>query len=547
VDDFDKKWDWKAIPAPPSATDKQEQGGAAGLKLLVPFVVAGLIWLWGKPIFAAIVAGIGALFVILKLAAPSGHQILWRVFTALGIKLGSAVSFTALTVVYALFFVPAGLAARLLRRDALGLRNREASSTYWLEEPAADPVRLFDRPFLMELRQGEIGAAGPKPLRLGRALYHTTLTLFVLNLGIGYAYHKWEDYSDQNRADWRSQLTPYEGAPWVKDYFREYHEVHAREYWPYVVWKRPDYQGQYINIERGRRKTYRGSSLAPPKLKLYTFGASTTWGTGARDDHTIPSYIAKFAERDGIPLEVTNFGESAYVNWQSMIKLAEQCAEESPPDFVTFYEGAADLWAKLQTPEIERVHQNFSKMKRRIESRDPGIVRNWFEGHSLIHILGRKLVRSFKTETDLEKKQASDPELVQRLSREFVMTMEENARFVAKLGEAWGFETWFFWQPLVYTKKHLSREEEGVSDTGHGNIGFGTLPWDVYRRSTELVRSRNFAIDLTEVFDGERGSIYIDWAHVSERGNELVAERVYETIKPALERRAKLRRQEASR
>jgi lysophospholipase L1-like esterase len=540
--DFDKKWVWKAIPVPTSAAAKRVPGHKPGPTLLVPFAIAGLLWLWGKPVFAAVVAGIGALLVVLQVAAPSGFQLFMRVFTALGTWLGKVVSFAALTVVYGLLFVPVALLARLLRRDSLGLRREARSSTYWLEEPAADPARLFDRPFLVELRKGQRGSGMPRSLRTGRALYRLAVALFLLNLGIGYAYHAWEDHRTARNPDPRSQLAAYQQTPWAWDYFREFKEANVRRYWPFDVWRRRDYQGQYVNIEDGHRRTYRAAASGLPPLKLYAFGASTTWGTGARDEHTIPSYIAKFAERDGIPLEVTNFGEAAFVNWQSVIRLLEQCANGQVPDFVTFYEGAGDVYAKLQTPGIKRVHANFSYFKERLEDLDlDSAVSRWFKKHSLIHMVGRTLGHRFKTKTDVEIAQASDPELVQRLSREIVMTMEENARLVDELADALGFEAWFFWQPTLYTKKHVAPEEEAFAD-----VGFGALTRDVYVQSTGVVRTRDFAMDISDAFDGEPHPVYIDWAHVVERGNELVAERIYERIKPALQRHAQVEHQETA-
>jgi lysophospholipase L1-like esterase len=340
--------------------------------------------------------------------------------------------------------------------------------------------------------------------------------------------------NDDDEPDWRGQLAIYQNDAWVEDYFREFSEASRREYRPYVVWARRDYQGRYINIENRNRKSYQAVTESQKNLSLYIFGGSTTWGTGARDEFTIPSYLAKFAEQDGIPLRVTNFGETAYVNWQNVIRMAEICAEGEIPDFVVFYIGANDMFAKIQSPDLSRPHLNFELMKRRFEAGGRSrVVSKWIKDNSAVHKIGRKLGEWIKGESEAEKTLqetvAARPQIVGEMARDLVSMLQENASFVRQLGAACGFEPWYFWQPVSYTKTTLSAEERS-----HPSIEFGTLPRDLYRAATREIQGQRFAIDVSDAFDSQDQTIYIDWAHVTELGNEIVSRRIYDHIKPAI-------------
>jgi len=56
-------------------------------------------------------------------------------------------------------------------------------------------------------------------------------------------------------------------------------------------------------------------------VRIFTFGASTMWGYGARDDHTIASYLSKRLHEQGYRAQVTNRGQPGYVNTQVVVAL----------------------------------------------------------------------------------------------------------------------------------------------------------------------------------------------------------------------------------
>jgi hypothetical protein len=122
----------------------------------------------------------------------------------------------------------------------------------------------------------------------------------------------------------------------------------------------------------------------------------------------------------------------------------------------------------------------------------------------------------------------NQPGKIERLASEAITTYGENAAFVRQMARAYGFRAWFFWQPTVFSKAKLTDEERAYT------TDFGDPLVQIYRAATKQVRSKDFAIDLSYVFDDQSTTIYIDFAHVSEAGNQILADKMYENMKPAL-------------
>ena len=109
---------------------------------------------------------------------------------------------------------------------------------------------------------------------------------------------------------------------------------------PYIGPRVRSVRGRYINSADGVRRSYepRGSA-GEEAIEIWFFGGSTTWGEGQRDGHTIPSEVARAAERDGVVVRAVNFGERGYTNFQEFLLLEQQLAERPAPDHVVFFDG----------------------------------------------------------------------------------------------------------------------------------------------------------------------------------------------------------------
>jgi hypothetical protein len=112
------------------------------------------------------------------------------------------------------------------------------------------------------------------------------------------------------------------------------------------------------------------------------------WGSGSRDLHTIPSEFARLAEQDGMAVQVTNYGERAWVSWQEVIFLMEELARGERPDVVVFYDGWNDTYVRLTVdPSAEPTHEAIDGIRRGFDA-DVGL---FLERFSAYHIVTKEL------------------------------------------------------------------------------------------------------------------------------------------------------------
>lgn len=91
-------------------------------------------------------------------------------------------------------------------------------------------------------------------------------------------------------------------------------------------------------------------------------GGSAVWGTGARDENTITSQLARKLCGLGVPATVTNFGESGYRSTQVPIQLQLELRRSRVPDFIIFSDGVNDVHSSYQN-RISGLPQNVANRK----------------------------------------------------------------------------------------------------------------------------------------------------------------------------------------
>lgn len=336
----------------------------------------------------------------------------------------------------------------------------------------------------------------------------------------------------EGKYDPKMKLDPYQQQEWAAAYFTEFAEASVMEYYPYIGHRRiPSYEGTYVNIdEQGRRKTsFHCADRNGQALKIFLFGGSTMWGSGARDEGTIPSQLAKALCEQGIPVQVTNYGESGYVSTQEVIRLSLELQQRNIPDIVLFYDGFNDVFATYQTREAG-FPQNVQHRQQEFNARQRFHL--WGLVPHTQDIIERVLYWYLKG--------GSLPPLDESLAEEASAAYAGNRKLVEAWAAEYDLQPFFYWQPVLYTKKILSPEEQ-------------KLPWGKalafsYDLMTEKVLSKNEVNevneihsknkqflspevrDLTTLFDNQTETVYVDWSHISEEGNAQVAEAMAEDI-----------------
>ena len=179
----------------------------------------------------------------------------------------------------------------------------------------------------------------------------------------------------------------------------------TKRYDPYLGWTMPDFQGRYLNVEHGVRRSYEppASGTGRP-LSIYFLGGSTMFGLYQRDEHTIPSEFARLAERDGIDVHVVNYGRLAYVNWQETLELQQLVSQGRAPDLAVFYDGFNEVLGQFQLgPHSQPTHLEAQQVEKRLGLGQRGPLpgeakKSWpraaydsWADVSLVHRLGSRL------------------------------------------------------------------------------------------------------------------------------------------------------------
>ena len=194
----------------------------------------------------------------------------------------------------------------------------------------------------------------------------TLAFLFVLELCVRVTHYVAERQRARRLAAVPASLRdPQESEPWFADFTREYDATRPQRWKSYVYFgRKPSFKGRYVNIDAdGHRVTPQPSSPAEPAARVFFMGGSTMWGTEQRDSATIAAVAAQRLQGLAGPagrIEVTNFGESGYVNTQELLELMLALRAGKRPDVVVFYDGINDVGTTVQYG-VAGIPQNESK------------------------------------------------------------------------------------------------------------------------------------------------------------------------------------------
>lgn len=333
--------------------------------------------------------------------------------------------------------------------------------------------------------------------------------------------------------DARIQADCYQGAEWTKAYYKEFSECNESSWKPYLYWRRNPFEGNYINIdEKGLRKTiyqHNPSSDYDPLIRIFMFGGSAMWGTGVRDEYTLASLLGKELTKKGFHVEISNYGESGYVNSQELIELQLELRKGNIPDVVLFYDGANDLFSAIQQGKAG-LPQNEDNRKAEFNTLKQKKRSAMVFAKSLQTLATMKFIhQKFMSEPDHEATIATYS--LPKLAEETIQVYNENLRLIYALSNDYGFHSVFYWQPLLFAKNNRTEYE---------NLAFEKMKWvsQFAELSTENLNDQEVHLDnldfydLSNFFENETDPVFVDWCHVGEFGNTKIAKQMARNIAP---------------
>ena len=283
-----------------------------------------------------------------------------------------------------------------------------------------------------------------------------------------------------------------------------------------------DVQGKYLNIRDGYRAGWSPPKCACRRVRVWLYGGSTMFGMGQRDDHTIASELARLAWADGIALDTSNRGVLGDLAWEEAERLAWEVEIAKPPDLAVFYDGYNELEASLQrlrTGSLDRYPVDWGAET--ALGTDSALARAWR------WTFGSSRPRSIDlADADTETETVTDGKITATdtaLLADHVMDQYDTARRMATRS-ADGLPIAWFWQPVSYTSPRSASADPGAGGSGSPTQTFQALqdrlPADVG--------------DLSDTFDTTDRPVFYDAVHTNELGARLVAERMYDELRPQL-------------
>lgn len=527
-----------------------EQRGRRWGPVVVPLALAAVIALFGpaeRALVLAALAGFVAVLIGLGVdVAGAVERGAHRVGRGLSVVLG--------TVVFLVIVGPAWTWTRIARRDPF---SRGTSGPTWTERSGAPAA-------------ASLGSAGPATVpprtltgRLSWAVGCVVL-LLAANYGLGWAWDTVRPapapapatYDEagatqtpppggtvpastmpplpvsSTKYDPRADLPAMAAYPWRDRYFQDLQRPPSI-FWPYTQYRPMPFASPYINIDGWSRRSYRTPGPTEGRPVVWMFGGSTAWGEGQRDEYTIASMLARYAEDAGTPIEIRNYGQRGWTHFQEMVLYEQLLANEGVPDLALFYDGANETLTESLVPEAVPSHYDVGQAAdaadgkafatRFAEPPDAGTALEdaWYaySEHSLAHKVARwfsapagaspaeeaSVGRSTRRSDD--EVESPDFDITEQDGIDAGQVYMRIQRLTRTLSEEHDVPTLFYWQPYSSPTDH--------DVAARAQIGPPT-------------------IDIAELLLDHR-EVYIDGAHTNEEGARIVAERMWEDLGPEVE------------
>jgi lysophospholipase L1-like esterase len=331
----------------------------------------------------------------------------------------------------------------------------------------------------------------------------------------------------------------YDDEKWGREFWAEQSAFWSQarsNYLPFMVWGVRKWHGKFINTDDTEMGTWRRTVQAESAVcgnmagrKVWVFGGSTVYGIGTPDWATIPSYLSRELNTNpSACVEVTNLGVEGYVTNQEVILLSQQLKAGRKPDIAIFYDGINESLVGGFSPGIPTAHWNFDMIKNRVEM-GPDSKLVLLNSSHLFQLI--KLLLENHSQKGLPT--FSDAELTAK-AQATLENYETNLRFVHLLASAYGFKTYFFWQPaLAYGDKPLAPFERELKEARSKELG-GRVHRGlnaVYQEAETRSSASESFVFLGHVFDKVQELIYVDEFHLDPRGNQIIARAIAQALR----------------
>jgi lysophospholipase L1-like esterase len=264
-----------------------------------------------------------------------------------------------------------------------------------------------------------------------------------------------------------------------------------------------DFQSPNYGMCQGVRNTTDVPGVTDIK-RLTLLGGSTILCEEVPDRLTNASFLQRFLNEAKQNIQVINYGASGATSIDRARMLME-LSDARDGDFVVFYFGDNDSgWLDHKSQKYAQEIIWLPTRVLRALSEIGLETARWMYGE-LSPLSFRKFSRAAVNDT------------IDSLNVAHEYCQSKGARMVAIL------------QPNLYTLRTKSQYERQLEK--RFSIDMRSLVLDAYRRYEEWVKETPYAVSATHIFDNAEAPVFLDWAHVNARGNEIIAKFIFDELK----------------
>src|SRR5262249_113499 len=116
------------------------------------------------------------------------------------------------------------------------------------------------------------------------------------------------------------------------------------------------------------------------------------------------------------------------------------------------------------------------------------------------------------------------------LPQQVLKTYMGNIALVKALGTQYHFQYLFYWQPTIFQKSTLTPYETVRRSEMQTIEQFYRKTYEVVQQSRLTEQSGAHFYDLSSIFADVKEPIYVDWCHLGESGNAIIAKQMAHDI-----------------
>ena len=288
---------------------------------------------------------------------------------------------------------------------------------------------------------------------------------------------------------------------------------------------------QHFETYNINNEGFRGPEISKEKpentYRIFVLGGSTTFGAGSTSDGTtIPGYLQK--EFDNVNLdfkvEVINAGQMGLTSWGET-QIVKNSLVHYDPDLIIVYDGFNDL---VQPYSLIRdgttansAFDEFWDQLRVTISYYKTIIAAYKFQDSL-----NNLATGFIIHKDFDQKEIPEK----------VSIWANRMKEICEIGEKNNYKTIVILQPFLEPdKKPLTEYEQNRFEMMKKMEPVSTA-YQLYIDDLDEVRKYcTEAINISNVFYGISEPLFTDIAHLGDRGNQIVAKKIFEITFPVVQ------------